>query len=399
MASDYAIKKSNHREQIEMLDRSQKREVREKNDKHKNAMAELRGRHSTDKTSLQNNQKNQLETIKQQNDTFEQKERLSHQDKLAKQRLQAQQDYQRAANKKAQQNARLKQQTQLEKETHIQTREQYREMTQEKKAKGEKQLQQMDEESQFKVRQKRAQMQEREDTLQKGHNQEVQRIEQQGQQTTQDRKLKYQEQERLQKESHQHNLKSEKENFQNLQQRQQTQYNEKLQKEEEFYQGQLKTQQKEYSGRFEERDRWNKASFQNQDKRLTEEMFKLKREFVSTANFYEDRKQDPFYQLVDFDADFSEGEAFYEVKAKIPEHEMKNVRVHIQPEKVTLQAARKHEQEFNNENEKIGSNISQTIRQEFAFNQPAEHEAAVKTFKDGVLTVTIPKKGFYKFPV
>ena len=76
---------------------------------------------------------------------------------------------------------------------------------------------------------------------------------------------------------------------------------------------------------------------------------------------------------------------------------MKNVRVHIQPEKISLQATRQHEQEFASKNEKIGSNIAQTIRQEFTLEKPAEHEAAVKTFKDGVLTITVPKKGYYNF--
>jgi len=76
---------------------------------------------------------------------------------------------------------------------------------------------------------------------------------------------------------------------------------------------------------------------------------------------------------------------------------MKNVRVHVQPDKISLHAAREHEQEYNNGNEKVGTNIAQTIRQDFKLEKPAEHEAVVKTYEDGILTITVPKKGYYRF--
>ena len=97
---------------------------------------------------------------------------------------------------------------------------------------------------------------------------------------------------------------------------------------------------------------------------------------------------------MDFNAKFVEGPSFYELKASIPEHEMKNVKVHVQADKVTLQAARQHEQDYRDDNEKIASHTAQTIRQEFYLDRPAAEDKIVKTYKEGVLTVTIPKKGY-----
>ena len=87
MPSDYSVKKANHRAQMELLDRSMKQEVWQKKENHKQTMRGLRERHTIEKQDLQQTQKQQLETLKQKNDTFVQKERLNHQDRMAKQQL------------------------------------------------------------------------------------------------------------------------------------------------------------------------------------------------------------------------------------------------------------------------------------------------------------------------
>lgn len=397
MSSEYAIKKANHQKHMEMLDRSFEHQVRTKKDNHRQEMSELRNRHTVEKAELQQTQNNQLENLKQKNDTYVQRERLSYQDRLAKQKLQAQQDYQKTANEKARENARLRRQAQVERDQSLALRDQARRQSMETKRKSEHDLEQIDKESRFKLRQKQAQLQERQQTIQSSYNKEVQRIEQTGQENIKDRRHKNQQIEVMQKKEHQQALAKDKNQFEALSQRQHDQYNKKLDHDEQFFQDQLKSQQKEYSKRYQENEKFSKASFQNQKNRLAEEMFKLKKDFITTAHFYQDRAQDPFYSLVDFGAEFKEGEAYYEVTAQVPEHEMKNVRVHIQPNVISLHATRQHEQEFKAQNEKIGSNIAQTIRQEFKLDKPADFEKAIKTYKDGTLTILVPKKGYYQF--
>lgn len=382
---------------MEMLDRMHQHQVRVEKDQHKQEMGELRNRHGIEKAELQGTQHNQIESLKQKNDTFVQQERINHQGRLEKQNLQAQQDYQRAAAEKNRENARLRQQAQIEKENNIAVRDQARQATMEKKIKTERQLEDMDKEARFRLDQKQAQFQEREKDVQTTHNNEVQRIEQQGQERISDRRRKYQKVERDQVEQHNQALERNQSKFEGVKQRQHNYYHEKLDKDEEFFQKEIKQQREEYTKKFDENEKMNKATFQNQSTRLDEELFKLKKGFVSTVDFYENRKEDPFYSLVDFGAKFEEGEAFYQVQAHIPEHEMKNVRVHVQPNKISLQATRQHEQEFKNGPEKIGSNIAQSIRQEFDMAKPADYEKAVKSYENGVLTIVVPKKGYYQF--
>jgi HSP20 family molecular chaperone IbpA len=397
VATEYNIKKANHRQRMEMLDRLQQHQVRTKKDRHKQEMSEMRNRHQVEKAELQHNQKGQLENLKQKNDTFVQQERLNHRSRLDKQQLQAQKDYQRAASERARENARLRQEAQLEKERNIQLRDQARRATMEKKQTTDRQLEEMDQETRFRLQQKQAQMQEREQSLQKSHNHEVQSIEQRGQERISDRRRKYQKREREQVKQHHETLERHQDKFLGVKERQHNYYHKKLDEDEAFFQEQIQQQREEYTRRYQDNEKFNQASFENQDNRLAEEMFKLKKQHITTANFYNERKDDPFYSLVDFGAEFREGEAFYEVTAQIPEHEMDNVRVHIQPNKITLHATRAHEQEFAKDNEKIGSNIAQTIRQEFAMAKPADYEKAVKSYKDGTLTIVVPKKGYYQF--
>lgn len=394
MASDYAIKNATQREMLENLDREHKKQLNQVDVKQRQEMEQIRNEHAINKHETVQSQKQQLENLKATNDTFVQQERLTHQERLAQQKLQAQQDYQKAAIRKQQDNAKLKLQTESEKENYIQQREILKHKTQATKEKAELELQAMDKEGRFRVQQKRAQNAELEESTQKHHNSEMQRMEQANQKFLVDSKVKFAQKEHDLKTNHQHNLNKNEQHFHNLQQRQHNHYHEKIQQDEEFFQKQIQDQNTEYTKRYSENQRIDKASLENQKNRYYEELFKIRKNFVATADFYEERKMDPFYQLVDFGAKFVEGESFYQVEAKIPEHEMENVRVHVQPEKITLHATRMHDQDFAAGNEKIASNNSQSIRQEFTFDKPTDHKNVVKSYKDGVLSVLIPKKGY-----
>lgn len=394
MASDYSIKNATHREMLENLDREHKKQLNQTEVKQRQEMEKIRNNHAVNKTDVQQNQKQQLETLKQQNDTFVQKERLTHQERVAQQKIQAQQDYQRAAIKKQQDNAKLKLQTEAEKETYIQAREALKHKTQQTRIKTDQQLAEMDKETRFRVEQNRAQNSELEESVQKHHNQEMHRMEQANQQFIADNKVKFATKEKDQKEAHLHNLDKNERRFREVQQTKEAEYHQKLDRAEAYHQAEIKNQNKEYTKKYDENQKFARSSLENQRNRYDEELFKIRKEFIANAEFHEQRKEDPFYQLIDLGAKFQEGESFYQVSAQIPEHEMKNVRVHVQPEKITLQATRMHDQEYAAANEKIASNNSQSIRQEFTLDKPTDHNSVVKTYKDGILTVLVPKKGF-----
>ena len=197
MASEYSVKKANHREQMQRLDQSHQRQVNRNKNEHRETMEELRARHALEKKQLQNEQHHQLERMKLQNDRFVKNEKLTHQARIQKQNLQAQRDYQQAAHKKKQENLKLKLQSQSEKDHYINTRDQYRKKTMEAKAEREQQLEHIDKEGRFLARKKQSQNQERLHSLQKAYNSEVQRIEQHGQENIKERRDKYKQTEAL----------------------------------------------------------------------------------------------------------------------------------------------------------------------------------------------------------
>ncbi len=85
--------------------------------------------------------------------------------------------------------------------------------------------------------------------------------------------------------------------------------------------------------------------------------------------------------------------ALYQVALKVPEHELKNIKVHVQPDRITVSGARKFEQELQYEGEKLATNNYQTMRQEFQLPVPADKDLVRREYIDGVLLVTAPKKG------
>jgi len=97
---------------------------------------------------------------------------------------------------------------------------------------------------------------------------------------------------------------------------------------------------------------------------------------------------------LDIDAKFEEGAGFYEIEAVIPEHEMDNFKVRVQKDKISIFATRQHEQEFVKDNEKVGSQNAQTVRQEFSLLHPADPDQVVQTYDNGLLIVTVPKIGY-----
>ena len=318
--------------------------------------------------------------------------------KWIKKSLQAQEDYQKLASKKQRELARIKQNAAAEKLHNEDVRDHYRKVTAKNKEISERNLKSMELAHREELVRTRAKQTHQRADLQKHHSKNMMRMEQLNQQHLRwIGRLILRGKESGQKKAHHAELDKNRKHFFKLRDRQEKQYLDKLRSEKKFFEDQIVEQRGEYKKIYHENEKMNIASLENQRNNYDEQLFKIRKGFLNTAEFYNHRKDDPFYQLSDLDAQFAEGEAFYEVKVKVPEHEMQNFRVTVQPDKVTLASSRQHEQYYKKQNEKIATNNNQTIRQEFTLKQPAEHEQIVKSYENGILTVTIPKKGFYKF--
>ena len=176
MSSDLAIKRANHREQMERVDVKHKQEVRRLRNQQNKEMSDLRNNLTQNKAKPQQNQNNQLEKMKLSNQNLQEQEKISHQRKLDEQKLQAQKQYQQAAFKRQQENARAKQNAALEKEKYVATKDYYAKQRAQKKDLTEREIKQLDEENKFRVRQERVKNSEQINSIREGHNKELGRM-------------------------------------------------------------------------------------------------------------------------------------------------------------------------------------------------------------------------------
>lgn len=175
-----------------------------------------------------------------------------------------------------------------------------------------------------------------------------------------------------QREFYEQEIQKEKSQFKEVAQSRRGDYDVELNKNELNYQLVLEEQKNKYQDHFEE----------------------AKYKHLDAVKKYEEPKKDPFYRVQDLGAKVEDMGTHYELKLEIPEHEIRNFKVNVKSDKIMVAGARRHEEELKFEHEKLSTNNYQTIKQEFALNNPVDEAQVQREYKDGVLNVFVPKKGF-----
>ncbi len=130
------------------------------------------------------------------------------------------------------------------------------------------------------------------------------------------------------------------------------------------------------------------------DRLYHRELFKQQQKYQTRFDKVESRKEDPFYQGLNFGAELEETENSYVFKAKVPAHEIENVDVKVKGDKVTISNHRKFEDRKDLGDQVATTNSYQTQRQEFKLAIPVDAKAIVRDRDaEGNITVRIPKKG------
>jgi HSP20 family molecular chaperone IbpA len=108
---------------------------------------------------------------------------------------------------------------------------------------------------------------------------------------------------------------------------------------------------------------------------------------------YNERQEDPFYQMLDLQANFEDQGDKYVLTARIPEHEQRHVSVAIRGNQVVLSGNRRSEErvELAPGHEK-GTNSYQSFMESFPFPQPVESAKLTHEFQGDRVIVTVPKK-------
>jgi HSP20 family molecular chaperone IbpA len=108
---------------------------------------------------------------------------------------------------------------------------------------------------------------------------------------------------------------------------------------------------------------------------------------------YDQRADDPFYQLLDLQADFEDEGDKYVLTARIPEHEQKNISVAVRGNQIVLSGTRRNEEKVElSPGHLRGTNSYQSFMESFPLAQPVDVYRVTHEFKGDRVMVTIPKK-------
>jgi len=129
-----------------------------------------------------------------------------------------------------------------------------------------------------------------------------------------------------------------------------------------------------------------------QDKTKSE-IEKIQNEFSQKIDTYKKMQQDPFYSLVEIDADLIENKDAFILKAKIPQYEQKNVKVNIVGDQLILSGIRRNqEQRTDGDGKTLKTSSYQSYTKTFPLNWPVNQNELVRLFDNETVTIKIPKK-------
>lgn len=109
-----------------------------------------------------------------------------------------------------------------------------------------------------------------------------------------------------------------------------------------------------------------------------------------------DLSQDPFYQLRSLGPVLSEAEKHYSITLNLPEHEAKNLFVSGEGQYVKIALARRFQDDLKNRETHVTTktNSFQSVTEQLAIPGGFDARKISREFKDGVVTITIPKTSF-----
>ncbi|MEK6555330.1 MAG: Hsp20 family protein, partial [Bdellovibrionota bacterium] len=168
----------------------------------------------------------------------------------------------------------------------------------------------------------------------------------------------------------------------------------KLQEQDKIFKDMALQQNQEFEKQYLRNDKAARGTLDAQEVRLTDALVKQKEKLVQRFDKYSDKGEDPFYNMKDFETKLNEEENFFVVKTKIPEHERKNVDVVVKEDKVVVTGQRKFSEKVKRDDRELATDAYQSFREIIPLRIPVVTKGVMKEYKDGHLTVTIPKLFF-----
>lgn len=168
-------------------------------------------------------------------------------------------------------------------------------------------------------------------------------------------------------------------------------YRNQMQHDDVFYRKSLAQQKAEFDRIYVQNAESNENILADSKEKLNVELIRQKQKAMQSLGKYNDKADDPFYQIKTVDYHLNEDQHMYELHAKIPEREKDNVRVIVKDNKVVLQGQRRFEDKVADEHHHLATESFQSFREEIPLSHPVLDHYISSNWKDGVLTLKIPK--------
>jgi HSP20 family molecular chaperone IbpA len=205
-----------------------------------------------------------------------------------------------------------------------------------------------------------------------------------------------------QKELNQQNLAEQKVAFEEEKQTRTDKFEEDKKKAFEVYKNQMATssgaykqtldkQKTSFDEQFARNAEANKEVIENSKTRLAGELVKEKAKAMHSLGKYNDKMEDPFYQINTIDYQLSDDDSHYELSAKIPEKDKDNIKAVVENNRIVLHGQRRFEDKIENPDNKVETASYQTFRQEIPLKHPVAEKFAKGEWADGVFKLRVPK--------
>lgn len=120
---------------------------------------------------------------------------------------------------------------------------------------------------------------------------------------------------------------------------------------------------------------------------------RLRQEGAERISAYDSRSEDPFYRMVNLDAELRDtGEAF-ELRARVPEHEQENVRASVRGNQIVLTGTRRSQDDVRLDEGRARSTASyQTFRESFPIDWPVDPGSMTRESRGDEMVFTFAKR-------
>lgn len=166
-----------------------------------------------------------------------------------------------------------------------------------------------------------------------------------------------------------------------------------MQDNENLYRAELHNQKSEFQKSFDYNERTNREIIEGQKDRLLSALQSQKKELLDSSGKYLDKKDDPFYRLKSAPSVLKESPWAYVLEVQIPESQKDDIDVVVKENQLVVSGTRRYEDQIEEGDHKVTTNNYQSYREAIDIDHPAVEKAVTKEYKDGLLTVRIPKMG------